>query len=590
MNAAAGAAAVSAGAIEAAAPELIKPRPDWLQALDGDPTFEWARVAWAAAARVAGSWFDGAKAEAAVALWPKVFRLTEDRFAGKPFRLNLWQAVIVRLLIGWKAPVEVLDEETGAPRFEHVRLFRRLSLWVPRKNGKSEFLAALALLFFVLDGTVGGQGFAFARDEKQAKVVFEKMKAMISLSPALGSKVRAFKKSIWVPQIRALFELLAGKAEGKHGRSPTVIVGDEMHEWTTADLAATLRQGTGARLQPIELYASTAGVRSNEVGYGLWEEAVGILEGRIDDPATLVVIFAAGPDDDWRDEAVWARANPSLGLSPTLSFLRREAGIARDNPRAEAHFRCYHLNQWIDAVVRWLNIGKWDACTQDRQGWAQRADDLKGRRCFLTFDVSATQDVTAEVLTFPPEGEEKRWKVLARFWIPEAALRTREQEKRGSFALWKAAGAIETTPGDVVDQAYLMKAIKQDLVDFDVQSIGFDPWNATKLVTDLQKDGVAPELFVEMRQGVRTLGEPTKELERLVMAGLYDHGGHPVLRWMAGNATVRFDENLNYVPAKKTSRDKIDGIVAGVMGVGLALAEKDDGDLTDFLRNPLMTA
>lgn len=578
MDAAAALSAASPAAIEAGAENLLKPRPAWLAAVNDRPEYEWARVAWRNASRVPGSWFDSAKADAAVAMWPRVFRLTEDRFAGKPFRLNLWQEIIVRLLVGWKAPVEVLDEETGRSRFEHVRLFRRMSLWVPRKNGKSEFLAALSLLFFVLDGTIGGQGFCFARDEKQAKVVFEKMKAMIALSPQLGPKVQAFKKSLWIPQIRAMFELLAGRAEGKHGRSPTVITGDEMHEWTTTDLASTLRQGTGARLQPIELYASTAGVRSNEVGYGLWEEALGILEGRIDDPTTLVVVFAAGEHDDWQDEQVWAKANPSLGLSPTIAFLRREASLAKDNPRAEAHFRCYHLNQWIDAVVRWLNPKKWDECAADKQAWKTVREKLKGRRCYLTFDVSATQDVTAKVLTFPPDGDDKRWIVVPRFWIPEATMKTREQEKRGSFARWLAAGAIETTPGDVVDQDYLIEAIKEDLEDFEVIRIGYDPWNATKLVTDMQKkDGVDAELFMQIRQGIQSLGEPTKEFERLVMAGLYDHGGHPVLRWMAGNAVVRFDENLNYMPAKKRSRDKIDGIVAGVMGVGLARLDIDDG-------------
>src|SRR5690606_20000376 len=121
----------------------------------------------------------------------------------------------------------------------------------------------------------------------------------------LAEHAKPFKKSIWMPRIRAMFELLSGKPEGKHGRSPTVIVGDEMHEWETADLASTLRQGTGARLQPIELYASTAGAKSNPVGWQLWEESVSILDGRIDDPTSLVVIFAVDADEDWNNEAAW---------------------------------------------------------------------------------------------------------------------------------------------------------------------------------------------------------------------------------------------------------------------------------------------
>jgi phage terminase large subunit-like protein len=575
---------VSALAIQAAAGHLLYPEPDWVgQAVAKG--YEWVRIHWRRCASVAGAWFDEAKANLAVSLFPKVFRLTEDRFAGKPFRLGLWQECIVRLLVGWKAPVEIIDEQTGQPKTVHVRIFRRLMLWVPRKNGKSEFLAALALLFFLLDGVIGGQGFAFARDEKQAKIVFDKMKAMISMSPALGD-AKSFKKSIYVPKIRALFELLSGKAEGKHGRSPTVIVGDEMHEWETAELASTLRQGTGARLEPIELYASTAGTKSNVTGWGLWEESQSILDGRIDDPSTLVVIFALDPDDDWTDEANWPKANPSLGISPTVPFLRREAAIAKDNPRAEQHFRCFHCNQWIDAVTRWLSMKKWDACAADKAAWAKwsKGIGLEGRRCFAAIDVSSNEDITARVLAFPPDEENPKWILSARFWIPEETVSKRTKQDRVSYEKWVKLGAMETTPGDYVDQDFVKKALEEDLQKFDVSLIGYDPWNATKLITDMQKAGVEDEKFLLMRQGIPTLGEPTKQTERLIMAGQLDHGGHPILRWMAGNVAVRFDENLNYAPTKKRSAEKIDGIVAAIMAIGAGTSIEED-EMSPYLKH-----
>ncbi|WP_303702970.1 terminase large subunit [Brevundimonas naejangsanensis] len=560
----------------------IGPLPAWLAAVDGDPTYEWARIAWRRSEQVADAWYDHAKADAAVALWPKVFRLTEDRFAGKPFRLNVWQEIIVRLLIGWKVPVEVLDEITGKPKIEHVRLFQELRLWVPRKNGKSEFLSALSLLFFALEGPVAGQGFVFARDEKQAKIVFDKMKAMIGFSNSLSKRVTAFKKSLWIPQIRAAFELLSGKAEGKHGRSPTVVTGDEMHEWESLELKTTLRQGTGARLEPMGLYASTAGLKDKLVGFGQWEESRAILDGRIEDPTTLVVIFAADPDDDWQDEEVWRKANPSIGLSPTLAFLRREAAMAKDNPRAEAHFRRYHLNQWVDSLVRWLNIKRWDACTADAKAWKGLRAKMAGRRCFVAFDVSSTQDVTALVFLFPPEEEGERWTIVCRFWVPSDTMANRVRDDRVPYDRFFDSGALETTDGDYVDQNAVQLAIEEALDEFDVQLIGFDPWNARKLVTDLQKAGADPDLFVEMRQGIPTLGEPTKQFERLVYAGLLEHGGHPVLRWMAGNTVVRFDENMNFAPAKKKSGEKIDGIVAAVMAVGLAFAGEPEDEAYSY--------
>lgn len=574
---------VSAAAVQATAGHLLWPEPEWVsQACSRG--WEWIRTQWRRAASQEGAWFDEKKADAAVALFPRIFRLTEDRFAGKPFRLGLWQECIVRMLVGWKIPVEIRDDENSPPRIEQVRLFRRLLLWVPRKNGKSEFLAALALLFFILDGVIGGQGFVFARDEKQAKIIFDKMKAMIAMSPGIADKVQTFKKSIWVPKIRALFELLTGKPEGKHGRSPTVIAGDEMHEWESAELANTLRQGTGARLEPIELYASTAGLKTNPTGWSLWEESVSILDGRIDDPTSLVVIFGIEEDADWQDEGQWAKANPSLGISPTMQFLRREAALAADNPRAEAHFRCYHLNQWIDAVTRWLNLKKWDACVEDRQRWKalavgpeedfgtrMREAGLAGRRCFGAFDISSTDDITALIWLFPPDVDNDKWTMVCRFWVPELNIAKRSKQDRVSYDRWQQICALTPTPGDYVDQDYVKRAILEGFEVFDVTLIGYDPWNATKLYTDLVKEGVPEDAIQKIRQGHQTLGEPSKVFERLVMSGLLDHGGHPVLRWMAGNAAVRFDENLNFMPAKKRSAEKIDGIVAAVMACALAI-------------------
>ncbi|WP_424360241.1 terminase large subunit [Methylocystis parvus] len=567
----------SAAAITASAGADLWPEPEWIRQAS-EKGWAWPSIAWRRAACVPGAWFDYAKADAIVDLWPRVFRLTEDRFAGQPFYLSLWQEVTTRLLVGWKVPVEVIDPATQKPAFEHVRLFRRLMLWVPRKNGKSEFLACLALLFFALDGVVGGQGFVFARDEKQAKIVLDKMKAVVAQDARLAKSVTAFGKSLFIAQTRSGFYLLTGKAEGKHGRSPTVSVGDEMHEWQSLDLATTLRQGMGARLQPIELFASTAGLKSAAVGFGLWEESRKILEGPIEppdpqndngagiyEPSTLVVVFAADEEDDWQAEEVWRKANPNLGLSPTIDFLRREAALAKNNPRAESHFRRYHLNQWVENAVKWIPAKKWQACCADPQAWLRRVNELAGKKCFLGFDVSSTQDITALVAWFPPDETTDKVRLFARFWCPEENIDVRSKRDRVAYDRWLKSGALEATPGDYVDQSYLQAAIGEALEAFDVQCIGFDPWNATKLVTDLQNEGVEASRFLKVRQGIPSLGESTKVFEKLVFAGALDHGNHPVLTWMAGNAFVRFDRNMNFAPDKEKSREKIDGIVAAII-------------------------
>lgn len=571
--------AASAAVLAAAHPEAFDDRPTWLKAVDGDDCYAWARRAWSVAAQADGAWFDHQLSDAIVADWPNWATLTLDRFAGVKFRLSPWQEIVVRLLVGWMVPIEVLDPETHAPISIHIRLFRRLMLWIPRKNGKSEFLAALALLFFVLDGVPQGEGYVFARKERQARIVFNRMASMVAANDDLKSEILTFSKSLYLKPLAAKFELLTGSETGLHGPSPTVIVGDEMHEWKSMVLADTLRQCTGGRMQPIELYASTAGRKSAKVSVGqeLYEESRAIVAGDKIDPTTLVVIFAANDNDDPADPATWRRANPNLGLSPTEHFLRQEIIKATGNPRKMAEFKCYHLGIWAEETVKWLPLKKWDACAATKDGWKHYPETLKGRRCWLAFDISSTRDITALILMFPPTAADPKWRVLCRFWIPEDQLEAREQE-RTTIQRFFDAKALETTEGDYVDQHIVGAAILEACRDYDVRGIGYDPWNAAKLYTDLCVDGriidgvagLDPALFRPVRQGVTSLGEPSKALERLVFAGQLDHGGHPVLRWMAANTVVHFDRNLNFMPAKDRSADKIDGIVASVMAIALA--------------------
>jgi hypothetical protein len=271
-------------------------RPQWVESAAADPTLAFLAREWDKSAAVPGAWFDAALADRIVELWPKYFRHTEGRWYNKPFVLSRWQEAIVRLLVGWKT-------EDG------FRLYRRLLLWVGKKSGKSEFLAALALLFWAFDKEYGGQGFCFARNENQANIVFKKMKTMIGMSNELAADVQVFKKSLYCAALgQSLFKLLAGTTEGQHGISASVVVGDEMHEWRDDGLATTLHQSTSARSQPIELFGSTAGIKGKGYGWDLWEETQSLIEGRLADPTTLAVIFAvAGRRRLDRREAVAAR-------------------------------------------------------------------------------------------------------------------------------------------------------------------------------------------------------------------------------------------------------------------------------------------
>lgn len=533
----------------------MQPRPAWVEEFAADPALSFVVREWDKSASVPGAWFDHALADKVVALWPQYFRHTEGKWYNKPFVLAKWQEAIVRLLVGWK-------------NAEGFRLYRRLLLWVGKKNGKSEFMAALALLFFLFDKEPGGQGFCFAYNERQAKIVFSKMTAMIALSPALAATTTAFKRSLWCTEYRSLFELLPGSLKGRHGISASVVVGDEMHEWPTDEVMTVLRQSTAARSQPIEIYGSTAGVKGKGYGWDLFEETQGLIDGRLHDPSTLAVVFALPPDADWADETLWPLANPNIGISPTWEFLRAECAKAKDNPRREANFRRYHMNQWVSALVRWIPVHRWDACVTEPDSWRNVFERMKGRSCFSMVDLSKTRDVTAEVHLFPPDKDHLKWVLACRFFVPEATIEERSRRDRVKYDEWHRIGALEHTAGDWVDQAHIKQAIQSDSKLFQIQAHGYDPWGATKLAQELLEEG-AP--MIEVRQGIPTLGEATAKWEELVYAGLLDHGGHPMMRWMMENVILHMDRNGNFKPDKAASAEKIDGPVAGIGALALAI-------------------
>ena len=544
--------------------------PEWITRAT-ELGWAWPSRNWQRAASVDCAWFDARKADLIVAQWPKIIRLTTKRFAGKPFKLAFWEEIIVRMLFGWKRPVEIVDEDSGQPVTLHVRLFQELRLWIPRKNGKSEFLAGLALVLWAIEGEVRGQGFCFAHDENQAREVFDKIADMAGYAPAhIAQEIRILSKTLWIQSLKSAFRLLSGKEKGKHGRAPTVTVGDEMHEWKSRGVADTLRQGEGASLQPVRLYASTAGLKTQFVGRGLWDESEAILDGRIIDPTTLVAIFAAGEDDDWRNEAVWAKANPSLGLSPTITFLRGEYAKAQ-TPAGEAAFRRYHLNQWVEDISRWIPLKIWDQCqAAGKPNWRELPDELAGRECTIAFDSTKSFDLASICLRFPPVAKGERTKFIWKCWLPSETIARRVENERVPFDRWRDQGALIEIPGEVFVLKHAIDAVKQACGKYKVTRIGYDAWNALEFYNQLVDGGLPEDLFVEMRFGTKTLGGGTREFERKVFGQELEHGGNPLVRWMIGHCHVRFDENMNFVPAKKKSELSIDAVVAAVMTEALA--------------------
>lgn len=503
------------------------------------------------------AWFDEAAADKAEAFFPKYLRHTEGEWEGVPFQLAAWQRQIVRATFGWK-------------RADGTRLIRTVWIEVPRKNGKTEFAAGISILMLIADGEPGGQCFSLACDKGQASIVFDKATLMVAMSPELQAYLETFKTSIYCAQLHAAFKPLSSSAKTKHGFSPSFAVGDEVHEWKDGEVYQVVHDGMGARRQPLEFLITTAGLKGHGFAAEMHNRAEQILAGVIIDPTFLPVIYAANDNDDWTDEKVWAKANPNLGISPKLDFLRDQCAKAQENPRLENNFRRYHLNQWTEQITRWLPMDKWQLCTAhpDKPAyWKDLPDLLRGRECWVGCDLSSKLDLTALTAVFPPLEEGERTVMLWQAFVPEENVVRRAKKDRVPYDHWVRDGAIIATPGNVIDYDVVRAAIEGWADMFVIREIAFDRWNAQQLATQLANDGAQT---VGFGQGYASMSDPAKDLESLVVGAKLEHGNHPVARWCAGNVAVDEDAAGNIKPSKAKAVEKIDLIVSAIMGLGRA--------------------
>lgn len=197
---------------------------------------------------------------------------------------------------------------------------------------------------------------------------------------------------------------------------------------------------------------------------------------------------------------------------------------------------------------------------------------MKGRPCFAALDLSSRTDLSALALVFEDDDDDDVMAVVPFFWVPEEGAEKRGRTDRVPYPQWIKDELITATAGNVVDQGFIREDINRLAKTYLIKELAFDPWNASKLSLELQDDGLK---VVEMRQGFRSLSEATKHLGALVTGRNLRHGAHPVLRWMASNMVVRQDPNGNLAPDKSKVTERIDGIVALIMAIAVALVNQD---------------
>lgn len=481
---------------------------------------------------------------------------TKGVWYGKNFDLLPWQERIVRDLFGTLKP-------------NGYRQYNTAYVEIPKKQGKSELAAAVALYLTCGDGEHGAEVYGCASDRQQASIVFDVACGMIDQSPALKKRCKIIpsqKRIVYLP-LNSFYQVISAEAYTKHGLNVHGVIFDELHAQPNRALYDVMLHGSGdARKQPLYFLITTAGTDRNSICWEVHQKAEDVLNGKKNDPTFYPIIYGAKDEDDWSDEKVWKKANPSLGTTVEMEKLKAAFNSAKDNPAEENLFRQLRLNQWVKQTTRWMPMDKWDLCN-----YKVDAERLKGRICYGGLDLSSTTDITAFVLCFPPEDQDGKYEILPFFWLPAETLDLRVRRDHVPYDTWKHKGLLMTTEGNVVHYGAIEKFIEQLGTQYNIREIVFDRWGATQMVQNLEEMGFTVAAF---GQGFRDMSPPTKELMKLTLEQKLAHGGNEVLRWMMDNVFIRTDPAGNIKMDKEKSTEKIDGAVALVMALSRALIGK----------------
>ena len=508
------------------------------------------------------SHYDAEKADRAVRFIENL-KHTKGRWAGKRFWLLPWQEQIIRDVFG------VVDAHGN-------RQFRTAYVEIPKKNGKSELAAAVALYLLYADNEPSAEVYGAAADRQQASIVFDVARQMVDMTPALvkRSKIMAAGKRIVNYSNGGYYQVLSAEVGTKHGLNVSGLVFDELHSQPNRQLYDVLTKGSGdAREQPLYFLITTAGTDRESICYEVHMKALDLLKGTKIDPSFYPVVYGLADDQDWNDEANWYQANPSLGYTIKIDRVRDAYKDALENPAEENVFRRLRLDQWVGSTVAWI-----PEHVYDKGDIPIDMEKLKGRDCYAGLDLSSTSDITAFVMVFPPEAEGENYIVLPHFWLPRETLQLRVRRDHVPYDVWEKQGLFHITEGNVVDYNFVRKTINELGKEYHICEIGVDRWNATQLITDLDGDGF---VMVPIGMGFKDMSPGMKELYKLLLEGKITHGGNPILRWMAGNVVAEIDAAENIKPSKKKATEKIDGIVALIMGLDRCIRHEMTGSVYD---------
>ena len=505
--------------------------------------------------------YDAEKAERAVQWIEKYCTHVKGSKGGQPFILEEWQKRdIIRPLF-------------GTLREDGLRQYRTCYVEVPRKNGKSTLCAALALYMLCADGESGAEVVSAASDRAQARLVFEVAQGMIRQNKELLNRLDLQQHAIKYGG--SWYKAISAEANTKHGFNCHAVIYDEIHTAVSRDLFDVLQTSTGARTQPLVMAITTAGHDTSTICWELHEYARKVKQGEIDDPSFLPVLYSADLADDWTKPETWQKANPGFGSICLPEYFAQEVKRCQNNPSQVNTFLRLHLNIWTSSATAWVTD------EQFMRG-AQEVPEahLKTLPLYMGLDLSSTRDLTAVAMLWRDDAAGVFY-LKCHHFVNEEKAQSKTLSGGVDYYTFHRLGLCSITHGNVTDMVALREWILDLAQHYEITALAFDRWLSHLVVPYL--DGIECHPF---GQGYASMSWPTKEMERMLCQGKMVHGGHDVLRWQFGCVNLSTDDadNVKVTKKKNSESQKVDGVVASIMALGIYLQlAQDDAPVLEIV-------
>lgn len=473
------------------------------------------------------------------------------------FKLLPWQQFIVGSIFGW------VQKEPKSGKY--LRRFRDANVFVARKNGKSTLACGIALYMMLADGEVGADIFTTGPSGKQARIVFEDAKKMLKAS-VLGKSLdlRMNNDAIICDSLNARFEPKNSIADNLDGLNSHFACVDEIHSFKKADVYNVMKTSIGSRLNPLFFVISTAGTNLGCIGHQVFLDCEKILT-QIAQPqdyeSTFCALYTTDKGDNWLDETVWRKANPSLRSGARkMDDLVELSNTCLLRPSQQANFFTKYLNVFVQSTDKWLSAQTVEASAD----FKLKIEDYYNTKtdCYVGVDIGLNSDLSAISLVFHQGNE---FKVFTKAFFPYEALNAQSVQNQQLYHKWnnQKDGSFEFTDGATCDFDVLYEELKDACRLFNVKTIELDPWNANQLHRDLTKIGLPATL---RPQSKGNLNEPTKFFERLIIERDLKHSGSGVMEWCLRNACISIDRNdcVSVEKDNKGSEYKIDCVKAAI--------------------------